>query len=224
MLNYQVDPDLLRQLVPWGTSIDLFREKAYISIVAFLFLHTRVLGLSIPFHRNFEEVNLRFYVQREHNDGKRRGTVFVKELVPKFAVAAIARAFYNEQYFAAKMQHKLLHQGPRLQLGFDWRFAGFHHSLSAEAQGEPQPLIPASETEFIADHYWGYTRQRNGGTVEYRVRHVPWRIWNATEWSADVNWKAMYGPCFAAALAQQPSSVFIAEGSPVTISRGRKLK
>jgi uncharacterized protein YqjF (DUF2071 family) len=37
-------------------------------MVGFVFKDTRVLGIKWPFHVNFEEVNLRFYVR--HFDGK----------------------------------------------------------------------------------------------------------------------------------------------------------
>ena len=44
-------------------------------LVGFLFLNTSVFGVGIPFHRDFEEVNLRFYVRRKVNDGWRRAGV-----------------------------------------------------------------------------------------------------------------------------------------------------
>ena len=62
MLNYTVDPRLLAPLVPLGTEIDFENGDTFLSVVGFLFLDTRLLGLPIPLHRDFEEVNLRFYV------------------------------------------------------------------------------------------------------------------------------------------------------------------
>ncbi len=64
MLNYEIDPVILRPFVPSGTELDSWNGKTYVSIVGFLFLKTRVRGLAIPFHQNFEEINLRFYVRR----------------------------------------------------------------------------------------------------------------------------------------------------------------
>ncbi|HEV8147067.1 MAG TPA: DUF2071 domain-containing protein, partial [Bryobacteraceae bacterium] len=69
MLNYQVDPALLREFVPTGTELDTFEGRTYVSLVGFRFLGTRVRGIRIPFHQNFEEVNLRFYVRRPHPEG-----------------------------------------------------------------------------------------------------------------------------------------------------------
>src|SRR3954468_20670393 len=107
MLNYQVDPAILHPHLPRGTELDIWNGRHYISLVGFRFLNTRVLGVPIPFHRNFEEVNLRFYVRRKGPEGWRRGVVFIAEIVPRFAIAAVARLFYNENYVALPTRHKL---------------------------------------------------------------------------------------------------------------------
>ena len=39
------------------------------SVVGFMFADTRIRGIAIPFHRTFEEVNLRFYVKRSVDGG-----------------------------------------------------------------------------------------------------------------------------------------------------------
>src|SRR5262245_65480628 len=106
MLNYVVDPALVEPLVPTGTEIDYENGETFVSIVGFLFLDTRLLGLPIPLHRDFEEVNLRFYVKRKSADTWRRGVVFVRELVPRPAIALVARAFYGEDYIAVPMKHE----------------------------------------------------------------------------------------------------------------------
>src|SRR6187455_2734884 len=105
MLNYEVDPAILLDLVPAGTELDLWQGRTLVSVVDFRFLRTRVLGLAIPWHIDFEEVNLRFYVRREASEGLRRGVVFVKEIVPRRAIAWLARLLYNENYVALPMSH-----------------------------------------------------------------------------------------------------------------------
>jgi len=52
--------------------------------------------------------------------------------------------------------------------------------LRADASGPSRRLLPRSEGEFITEHYWGYTRQRNGDTLEYQVEHPAWNVWEAT--------------------------------------------
>src|SRR5687768_2327991 len=72
MLNWEIDPAVLEPLVPQGTELDFHDGKTYVSMVGFLFLDTRVLGWPVPLHRNFEEVNLRFYLRRVAGDEIRR--------------------------------------------------------------------------------------------------------------------------------------------------------
>src|ERR1700722_15876019 len=84
MLNYEVNPGILQKYVPAGTELDSFQGKTYVSVVGFRFCRTRLLGaIPIPFHTEFEEINLRFYVRRSVGSETRRGVVFIGEIVPK---------------------------------------------------------------------------------------------------------------------------------------------
>ena len=107
MLNFAIDPELLAPHVPAGTELDFFQGETYISVVGFLFLNTRLMGLPIPRHRDFEEVNLRFYVRKKSADTWRRGVVFVREFVPRAAIAVTARVFYGEPYLALPMKSSI---------------------------------------------------------------------------------------------------------------------
>src|SRR5256885_1338231 len=104
LLNYEVPADTLQARVPGGTELDLFHGKAWVSVVGFRFSNTRVRGMSIPWHSDFAEVNLRFCVRR-CSEPARRGVVFVKEIVPRRAIAWLARTLYNENYHAHPMSH-----------------------------------------------------------------------------------------------------------------------
>ena len=230
MLNYEVPPDALLPLVPRGTVLDLWDGRALASVVGFRFLGTRVLGVPVPFHRDFDEVNLRFYVRREMPDGDvRRGVVFVRELVPRPAIAWVARVVYNEPYRALPMRSDTP-SGPTDAPGavrYAWRrrLKGretWEH-VGARAVGRPAIPAPDAEARFITEHYWGYTPQRDGGVVEYEVAHPPWRVWEAEapELAADIT--SLYGAAFAGPLAGPPRSAFIAEGSAVTVYRPRRL-
>lgn len=56
MLNYKVDPALLLPHLPSGTSLDAFEGTTYISLVAFRFRRTKLLGrIAVPYHSNFLE-------------------------------------------------------------------------------------------------------------------------------------------------------------------------
>lgn len=226
MLNYEVDPALLAPRVPAGTVLDLHEGRALASIVAFRFLRTRVLGVPVPLHTDFDEVNLRFYVRRELPGGEvRRAATFVRELVPRRAIALVARLAYNEPYRTAPMRSRAprgLTASPG-RLAYEWRLGGRWQRAAATAAGGPRPLVPGSETAFVAEHYWGYTRQRDGGTVEYHVKHPSWRTWEARDVEFDADVRGLYGAEWEAVFARGPRSAFVAEGSAVTVYRPRRV-
>lgn len=227
MLNYAVDPAILQPHVPAGTRLDYFQGRAYASMVGFLYSDTRVMGMAIPLHRSFEEVNLRFYVRRLGPEGWRRGVVFIKEIVPRRAVALVARVLYEEKFVALPMRHAfaVCEGDPQTarRVEFGWRFAGQWQRLAVETTGTAAPVAPGSEEQFITEHDWGYTARRNGMTSEYRVEHPPWRVWQSSRAEFDCDVARFYGPQFAEPLAAEPSSAFLAEGSPVAVHRCMRL-
>jgi uncharacterized protein len=218
MLNFVVDPATLAPFVPPGIELDFENGETFVSIVGFLFLDTRLLGLPMPLHRDFEEVNLRFYARRKSADTWRRGVVFIRELVPRRAIALVARAFYGEHYFALPMKHDIRHVDLRLNVEYSWRHGKRWESLKMSAAGEPQSISAGSHAEFITEHYWGYTCVRDGCS-EYRVEHPRWKIWNADTFELRAEVATLYGEQFAETLSQPPRSAFIADGSPITIER-----
>lgn len=225
MLNFEVDPAVVERYRPHGTEIDFFQGRTYLSIVGFQFLRTRVLGVPIPCHRNFDEVNLRFYVKRLVDGQERRGVCFIKEIVPKPMVSFVANWVYNENYVTHPMQsHVALPQNGTLgQVRYEWDTPACRHRIVAEIAGEPVLPAAGSEPEFITEHYWGYSRQRDGGTIEYGVEHPPWRVWTARGSHFECDVAAMYGAEFVPFLDKQPTSAFVAEGSPVVVRRGVRL-
>ncbi|MEO6528745.1 MAG: DUF2071 domain-containing protein, partial [Gemmatimonadaceae bacterium] len=160
MLNYVVEPALLRPFVPAGTALDSWRGRTYISLVGFLFANTRLLGVPIPWHRTFEEVNLRFYVRREVGGEVRRAVTFIRELVPRTAIAAVARLRYNEPYVALPMRHHfgaVGRDGVPATVAYEWKVASGWAGLRARPTGEGTLAKAHSQEAFITEHYWGYT-------------------------------------------------------------------
>lgn len=225
MLNYAVSPDLLHPFVPAGTELDDWHGTTYLSVVGFRFLSTRVLGFPIPGHRDFEEVNLRFYVRRHAPDGWRRGVVFIRELVPRRAIAWVARAWYNEPYRALPMRHAIdrSQSDDSTAAHYEWRSDGQWEGLRVVTDGSSEPLMSGSEAEFITEHYWGYTRQRNGSTLEYHVTHPSWRVAPCRSALLHANVSMLYGTQFATVLSASPQSAFLAEGSAVVVYRPSAL-
>lgn len=222
LLSYAVDPALLLPFVPPGTELDAFQGSAFASLVGFEFNKTRVLGLSIPFHRCFEEVNLRFYVRR----GSRRGVVFIRELVPRFAIAAVARTCFGERYSSVRMAHRIRSQVERggVETEYSWGRTGQECSIRIETQGPGFPAPEGSLAQFITEHYWGYAAQRDGGCVEYEVEHPRWIVREASHATFQGDGATYYGAELARLFQRPPDSAFLAEGSAVTVYRGARLR
>lgn len=225
LLNYRCPSELLDPFVPRGTELDLWRGASLISLVGFSFLGTRIAGVPLPGHGSFEEVNLRLYVRRIRPEGLRRGVVFVRELVPRRLVAAAARFFYNEPYVRVPMSRNgHLDETQGGSVTYSWVHDGARHSLSGRVAGPPSPPEQDSEAEFITEHYWGYNRQRDGSTLEYRVEHPTWSVWHCSEAHyAGSSTSSPYGDDLAAILEAEPVSAFVAKGSAVRIYRGSRV-
>jgi uncharacterized protein len=225
MLNWQVHPSDLMQWLPAGTELDLYQGRCYVSLVGFLFLNTRVRGLAIPFHRDFEEVNLRFYVRRHGPEGTRRGVVFIRELVPRAVIAWIARLLYKENYLSLPMSHQLnIDDFGRLELvKYQWRCRQTLHSLVMELDPQVRSLQSGSLEQFIAENYWGYSALPDGGTMEYQVEHPSWKIQTVKDLRVEVDCHQLYPDKLAASLSRQPDSAFLAVGSPVKVFPGQRL-
>jgi uncharacterized protein YqjF (DUF2071 family) len=224
MLNYEVNPGILQKYVPAGTELDSFQGKTYVSVVGFRFCRTRLLGaIPIPFHTEFEEINLRFYVRRSVGSETRRGVVFIGEIVPKQAIALTARWFYGENYVCRVMAHSVRLTNENFEVEYSWISANQSCKIRARANGTPTSPSERSLEQFITEHYWGYSRQRDGSTVEYHVSHVPWKVWTAAH--AEFSGKAsdLYGEELSQVVTKTPASAFIADGSPVQVFRGHQL-
>jgi uncharacterized protein YqjF (DUF2071 family) len=223
MLNYEVDPALLQRFVPSGTELDLWNGHAFLSLVAFRFLNTKVLGVSFPFHSNFEEVNLRLYVRRLDGDQIKRGVVFIQEIVPRWAIATLARTLYNENYVSLPMSHQISRGDAGLAVGYQWKTGNCLNRINLTANGDPAIPAPDSLEQFITEHYWGYARQQDAGCIEYQVAHPPWLVWSTPGAMFEGDMDELYGKELGAILKQNPASAFLAEGSEVTVYRGRRL-
>lgn len=223
MANYTIDPAVLKPYLPCQTELDTYNGNHYVSLVGFLFANTKLLGFTIPFHRTFEEVNLRFYVRYKEEGQWKRGVVFIKEIVPRQAIALVANTLYGEKYATHRMRHTWNLTGEGFDVSYDWLVNGNWNYLKALTEKTASPLVAGSEEEFITEHYWGYTfiDQRCAGT--YQVAHPQWKVHKVLRYGVACDTEYLYGPPFVEALSQQPSSVFLAEGSPVSIMRGTKI-
>lgn len=224
MLNYEVDPDILKPYLPAATELDLWQGKALVSMVGFLFQETKVLGIKWPFHVNFEEVNLRFYVR--HFDGKewKRGAVFVSEIVPKPLIAVIANTLYKEHYKALRMRHCINRDDPNhTAFLYEWKLKGHWNNLGATVSNTLVSIEPGSPEEFIFEHYWGYNRLTSYKTMQYQVEHVAWQVAEVKDYVFKADIAALYGEAFLPYLSVKPYSAFWANGSDIAVRIGDKL-
>lgn len=224
MLNFEVGESVLAPLVPKGTELDDLKGRHFVSLVGFLFLDTHVLGLPAFLHQDFEEVNLRFYARRRVDGQQRHGVVFIRELVPLPLVAGVARLTYNEPYRTVPMRHSIVKTDAELQ-SVEYQFGGPVDlcQLGIHVEGEPSRIKPGSEEEFFSQREWGFTRQRDGGTVEYRVDHARWNVWSASGCQLDGSIGEFYDEPFASILSEAPASAFVADGSAVVVHMPQRI-
>lgn len=211
LLNYEIEPSVLEPLIPFGCELDFRDGRTFVSLVAFMFYNTKMFGvLPALGYRDFEEVNLRFYVTRKTDGEVRRGVVFVKEVVPKRLLAFTARVFYGENYVRMPMSHEI----------DEGRAYTYRWGKNAMVVKTENVLFEASENgleRWISEHYWGYTRLSLRHSYEYEVRHPKWKLFPVKDSTVDVDVEGVYGPRFKSALSRRPASVFLADGSPVTV-------
>jgi uncharacterized protein YqjF (DUF2071 family) len=223
MANYAVPEELLAPYVPYKTELDIYYGKTFVSLVGFMFLNTRIRGFSVPYHINFEEVNLRFYVRHNDNSKWKRGTVFIKEIVPKPAISFIANNLYRERHETMKMKHFHVEKDDIIETCYEWQYKNKWNRLAASCHKKSQPMRKDSEEEFIAEHYWGYTKYKENKTYEYEIMHPRWEIFKVSDYTINCDFKDIYGDQFAFLGETKPSSVFMAKGSEVRIHTKKAL-
>ena len=221
--NYLINPNILTKYLPAGTELDLYDNKCYVSLVGFMFVNTKMLGFKIPFHINFEEVNLRFYVKRFENNTWKRGVVFIKEIVPKPALTFVANTIYKEHYETLPMKHKWEENDSNRIIQYQWKKNKVWYSFKIVANLNTSEIKENSETEFITEHYWGYAKVSDSVTNEYEVTHPKWKQYNIESYEVKVDFGLVYGNDFEHLNKIKPESVMLAEGSEITVEGKNKL-
>jgi uncharacterized protein len=226
MLNYIVDPTILVKHLPPYTTLDLFEGKALVSVVGFLFNNTKVLGVKWPFHVNFEEVNLRYYIKHYDGTNWKRGVGFISEIVPKPAIAIMANVLYNEHYSVATMSHQIDKNDDVIKATFHWKkWQQANNVLSIQAKNTPTSITPKSEEEFIFEHYYGYNKLNNQTTIEYAVEHPRWQTYPVMESHLQCDVEKLYGAEFVPFINNiTPHSAYLAEGSSVIVRKPVYIK
>ena len=224
LFNYEIDAEILEKYLPAGTEIDIWHNKCYVSLVGFMFKNTKVLGLKVPFHVDFEEVNLRFYVKRFENGELKRGVVFIKEIVPKKAITFIANTLYQEHYETQKMRHEIIENKNSNTFIYQWKNDKKWNTIQLETTNILKEIEVDSEAEFITEHYFGYTKIDEQTTFEYEVQHPRWEQLEVLNHNIEIDFEKIYGNDFGFLQDTKPTSVFLAKGSKITVKNKRKLQ
>jgi len=223
MANYIVPQELLLPFLPYKTELNLFGGEAYVSLVGLMFLNTKVFGISVPLHENFEEVNLRFYVKYNDHGTWKKGVVFIKEIVPKRAVSFIANNVYGENYETMRMKHFHQDNGDNLSVGYEWKFNNQWNKISAIAEKRAKKIIPDTCECFFADHYWGFTKYSNTKTYYYNIEHPVWQTFKVISHDIQCDFGALYGDGFSFLNHQKPKQVLMTKGSQINIHHKMEL-
>jgi uncharacterized protein YqjF (DUF2071 family) len=222
MANYAVDRNVLKEFVPHHTELDSWNDTCYVSLVGFMFVNTRLLGFKIPFHTNFEEVNLRFYVRFKQQGEWKRGVVFIKEIVPRPMLTLVANTLYHENYETMAMKHSWNIVGDSLSVEYQWKKKEWN-SFKVTASSQAVDISEGSEEEFITEHFWGYTRIGDHKTSEYGVEHPRWKVYPVHDFTIKVDFESVYGKTFGFLTELKPKSVFLAEGSEILVKEGHTI-
>ena len=220
IVTWEVEPRLLTPHLPPTLHLDLRDSMAFVSLVAFQFLGTRVRGVAVPGHTDFDEVNLRFYVRKPGY----RGVTFIREFVPLSAVSLIARLLYNEPYRTAPVRGRIESGADDIVAAYEVDLDGQAHTLTATGQ---KPAFRPDNTaieHFLMEQKWGFGRTRAGQMLRYEVEHLPWHIYTVGSYALDMDFAALYGQEWAVLSEIEPRSIIFSPGSPVTVWPARKIR
>ena len=210
--TFEIDKKILEPYLPKGTEIDFFNGKALMSMVAFTFSKVKFFGLKIPFHQKFGQINFRFYAKTKTNGTK--GVVFIKECAPKPLIATIANIFYNEPYFYRKISLKKRVNTNKSIITYSYK----NFKIQAKNKQHTHKLKQESIEHFVVDRYIAFIKTYNKKTIQYKINHRPWDLYNTSSISTNENILNLLPHKFKK--AKLISSCFV-DGSYVTVGKGK---
>ena len=214
LATYPVPPALLRHRLPPGLELDTRGGQAFVSLVAFDFLNTRVVGIPWPGYRDFAELNLRFYVRTITGE---RGVVFIREFVPQRLTAWLARLIYNEPYVAAPLESNVRDEPDRVVTERRLLFGGRTHTIAATGRKPGHVPPEESDEHFFKEHQWGFGVTRGGKPLRYEVCHPAWKVFPVESYHLDLDWGMVYGSEWAFLGSATPCSTVLAGGSAIAV-------
>ena len=223
-INFQIDPAILEPRVPKGLELDFYKDETYVSLVAMFLKNVKMRGFPMPISRGFEELNLRFYVKRKHGPRYVRGSCFIKDYVPNAFGSWILTNLFKTSFARLKIKRSCsgfdnnLDETVVPQAHYMWKVGEAENKIKIKARARMKKSGPDTKVGFILDHNHLFS-VRQSKIYEYRVQRSPWSVWDAAQASFECDTARLFGEEFVKTLSRRPSSVFIADGSPVTIFR-----
>jgi len=225
--NFKVDPSFLQEYVPKGCRLQVRDGKADISVVGLRFENTRILGIPVPGHINFSEINLRIYVEGYKNGELKPGVSFIKEIVSKPIITWVANNLYDEHYDTMPIDYELQPSGKlhpvNERITYSWKPKDQWMRFSIDYDPKELNIVDNSNEQFILERYYGFSEQR-GKTSCYEVKHASWNYHKVEDYKLQLDFEQTYGSNFAMLNQLQPDSVMMAQGSRIGIGKKSKLR
>jgi hypothetical protein len=124
---------------------------------------------------------------------------------------------YKEHYAAIPTKSLIVNGESAKNIKYEWKINNKWNHIAVNAAKENEQILPGSVEEFIFEHYYGYTKINSQLSQEYKVNHPRWQVHKVIDYSIHCDFKSMYGNDFSFLRNQQPDSVIIAQGSPVSV-------
>ena len=178
-MHYEVDKSDLQSLLPEGIEVDLFQDKAYISIVPFFMSHIRFpFTPAFPFIHLWE-LNLRTYVKRNGVSGIYFFTLDTHDLLGEF----IATRFFHLPYRYRQMYGS---------------YDDSKYHFKATDQIEIEALVGAPEkkgalSSWLTERYCLFTVNKQGDIYRGDVIHDSWSLYKVESLNYKNNFTSEFG-------------------------------
>ena len=222
--NYIIEPHLLDKYIPKGTVLEEHNGKHYVSLVAFRYSQTRLLNIQVPFHTNFEEINLRFYVKRKIAPHVWRSEVaFTKLFFPKTALTFVAKHIYKENYETKRMRHNWSENDRQLLTSYGLKKNRWH-DFELMTEKESNVIDAHSSEAFFSKHYWGTSQINDNSCTIYKIEHPEWKVFRVNDWKINFDFNKVFGSEFKHLTDNKPESVYLYDGSEVVVHKKKIIQ
>ena len=227
VINFEIDPKLLRNFIPPKTELDFFNETSFVTLMARACKNVKPYGWPIVFAKSIDQILLRFYVKRKVGDTWRRGVCLIRDYLPKRKASFFLNWMFKHSFTqvpikrtSSNFESGLPTQLPTVE--YQWTTGDYVNHIKVNARSQMRQQEQETKESFVLDHHYGYT-VKEGKTYEYYVEYSPWAMWDAQSGSFDCDTENVFGRPFVRALKQRPASVFLARGSDVIIYRPTEI-